>query len=240
MENMVWNLIKTKNMMHTNLGWADIASTCRAFVFGEMVELANGRVNQYRSDLYHDALWLNEFLKEEMQFDWVVREWGTFIGTSAANYGISDKDLKYRFEIINDNGRWSVNIYQSVPLVSTVNVPDTTNNFLDSDGTFTEDDQGNWRKIVYGFPTLRNETTEKPKASLRKETGMFDIIRDLREKFETAEAAKQELEDYLRDINDGIAALEEYLSELDDLISNLDSLPEVSVRVDLESVEFES
>lgn len=60
----------------------------QARVFGVLVELASGRVREYRSDLYHDALWLQRNLTTaevraaggEWAFSYAAEEWGTAIG----------------------------------------------------------------------------------------------------------------------------------------------------------------
>lgn len=52
------------------------------FVFGHMVRLAEPLLTHYRSDLYHDALWLNEHATgTRFDFYWSVGETGTRTGT---------------------------------------------------------------------------------------------------------------------------------------------------------------
>jgi hypothetical protein len=80
----VWNLIDSKTICWGG-EWDDYKSTIRSTVFGVMIELARDRVKHYVSDLYHDATWLTESLVGPMQFEWIARESGTFIGESA-NY----------------------------------------------------------------------------------------------------------------------------------------------------------
>jgi hypothetical protein len=50
-------------------------------IFEKILELALGVVEHYRSDLYHDAVWLHHNLPTETEF-WVgLHRWGTSIGT---------------------------------------------------------------------------------------------------------------------------------------------------------------
>jgi uncharacterized coiled-coil DUF342 family protein len=100
---------------------------------------------------------------------------------------------------------------------------------------------GGWKEslIEEEIPTLRNDSTEF-NTPFRKENKMESIIRDLRDKYEEASNSKDQLEEYQSNINDAIDELDIYMSDLDDLISSLDSLPEVSVYVDLDTVSFDS
>lgn len=55
-----------------------------ARAFGELLQLAEGTVKHFTSDLYHDAMWLHENLpgKHGTEFYYGVRESGTSIGWS--------------------------------------------------------------------------------------------------------------------------------------------------------------
>lgn len=120
----VWNKIDSDNMVYGGT-WGDVETSIQAKVFGHMLELAQGRLVSYRSDLYHDALWIDKIVTGPCQFDWVARESGTFIGDSVQHIKLDDwvDAVKYRFEIINEDGRWMLNIYQDVPLVSVSTIP---------------------------------------------------------------------------------------------------------------------
>jgi hypothetical protein len=87
----------------------------------------------------------------------------------------------------------------------------------------------------YDFPTLRNE----PSNLTRKENGMDSIIRDLREKAQDAENAKEELDNAKYELDSAIDELDEYINSVNELIDSLDNLPEVSVSVELD-VNFDS
>lgn len=118
--NRVWNKIDSRTICWGG-EWDDVKTTVRATVFAVMMELARDRVKHYVSDLYHDAVWLNESLTGQMQFDWVARESGTFIGESASNCKLGDweKAIKYRFEIrVNEKNKWMLHMYEDSPLVS--------------------------------------------------------------------------------------------------------------------------
>lgn len=119
METRVWNLIETKTLVN-GANWDDAKSTVCATIFGKMVELAKDRVEHYRSDLYHDALWLDRELKGPMQFDWIARESGTFIGEIVNHVKDDDwsKSVRYRFDIrLEGDRKWMLDIYEAGPIV---------------------------------------------------------------------------------------------------------------------------
>lgn len=59
----------------------DLATSIRALTFGRLVERAAPIVVHYRSDLYHDALWLAQWLTGPTTFYFACDDWGTGIGT---------------------------------------------------------------------------------------------------------------------------------------------------------------
>lgn len=355
MDNKVWNLIDTQTMVN-GANWEDGKSTIRSSVFGKMVALSLDRVKHYQSDLYHDALWIDKNLDGSMQFDWIARECGTWIGDVVRELREEKNDRRYRFEIIGKDRKWTLNVYEAgliVPIEPvhlcdecgalvgahyvadmamwlcsshcTAKAQERLNNIawtdrhaaldisdcevaksiegcifhpapvggwtmeesdpgcdlcgmhdrsepcsLNSDGTFTETDQGNWLKVNYGndepdkqtladaedalkaldpineiigslfdrpqFPTLRNKPTS---SNIKEKVTMDSILRDLREKAQDAETAKDDLENAKYELDSAIEELEEYISSVNDLIDNLDNLPEVSVSVEFD-VNFDS
>jgi hypothetical protein len=54
-----------------------------ALLFGAMADIAVPIVTHYRSDLYHDAMYLRETVSPTCWFYWVVRPYGTHIGICA-------------------------------------------------------------------------------------------------------------------------------------------------------------
>lgn len=59
-------------------------------LFGTMLDLAQGVVVRYGSDLFHDACWLKNWITDVgdarwAEFYWSVREYGTFIGLEPVN-----------------------------------------------------------------------------------------------------------------------------------------------------------
>lgn len=115
MTSKVWVLTNTSTLVYGG-EWKDAESSIRAKVFGHMVELAQNRVNYYKSDLFHDALWLKGEMTGPMSFEWIARESGTHIG-EVCRY-VKDDDwsdlARYRFEILGDEkSRWILNIYES-------------------------------------------------------------------------------------------------------------------------------
>lgn len=274
----VWNKLSSRILVYGG-DWQSAQSTVRATTFAKMVELAKDKIQYYISDLYHDALWLNQELNGPGEFEWVVRESGTWIGETAK---IIKEDTyapftRYKFEIReDDNQKWVLDTYESVeeqapvpeipwvdrhaaldisqcenataiegcifhpaPVNGWTKEPEFTPEFKET----TDEQRDDIIKMLFepNIPTLRNDLTSALNVpDTRKEMKMDDIIRDLREKFNEAEAAKSELEDYQSSINDAVDELETYLSDLDDLINSLDSLPEISVYVDLDTVSFDS
>jgi hypothetical protein len=83
------------------------ADTIRAALFGAMLDRA-GVVERYRSDLYRDALWVNQYVTGPITFYFVVRQWGTHIGTDAdcmrATHTAMGGTL-YRVELLDDGDR---------------------------------------------------------------------------------------------------------------------------------------
>lgn len=136
MDNRVWNKIDSTTMVYGGQ-WEDARSTIRAHVFGVMINLARDRVKNYKSDLYHDALWLSEWLIGPMRFDWIARESGTFIGAVVQHITDSEWEdtARYRFEIREDNRSWKLNLYEAGPLsIPVPNVPDTSTGVVVEEG----------------------------------------------------------------------------------------------------------
>lgn len=66
-------------------GWSEeINTSVKAILFGELVSLAAPIQEHYQSDLYHDALWVNEFVTGPCTFWFSVGPWGTSIDNSEA------------------------------------------------------------------------------------------------------------------------------------------------------------
>lgn len=340
METKVWNLVDSSTLCW-GANWEGSESSVRALVFGKMVELGKNRIERYQSDLFHDALWLKEMLNGPMQFDWIARHSGTFIGNVCSQVKAEDYEnsVYYRFEIIEEDRKWTLNIYEASPLVPiepvrlcdecgalvgahyvadmamwlcssycTAKAQERMNNIAWTDrhaaldisecdvaksiegcifhpapvGGWTMEDTSNVtfygnddpdkqtladaeaalkaldpvNEIIdslfnkpgykteeisvigdltspYDFPTLRNEPNTKEKVN------MDSILRDLREKAQDAETAKDDLEGAKYELEEAIGELDEYISSVNDLIDSLDNLPEVSVSVELD-VSFDS
>lgn len=118
METMkYWNLIIRRDLVYADK-WESAEFSVKAFVFGELFKLAQGKMKRYESDLFHDANWINKYLTGPCQFDWVLRESGTHIGQDVA-FLVSDWNMfsdvlgVYRFEIILDDVKFVLNIYQA-------------------------------------------------------------------------------------------------------------------------------
>lgn len=70
--------------LHTLGSWTDSIDVLRPRIFGILADIAWPVVYNYRSDLYHDAMWLNENLSGPDCFYFAVDESGTSIGTDPA------------------------------------------------------------------------------------------------------------------------------------------------------------
>ncbi len=71
---------------HRLVGWGtfeDLRESILARLFGHMVVLAQPVVEEYHSDLFHDASWLRANVTGETEFEFVVRTSGTNLGVSA-------------------------------------------------------------------------------------------------------------------------------------------------------------
>ncbi len=61
--------------------WAADEASVKALLFGHLANRAQPVVEHYRSDLYHDAMWLHEQVSGPTSFEWSCRQSGTHIGT---------------------------------------------------------------------------------------------------------------------------------------------------------------
>ncbi len=62
-----------------------VTESVRAILFGYLVRLARPVQENYHSDLYHDAMWITSNVTDATEFEFVVRQNGTHIGTDAAS-----------------------------------------------------------------------------------------------------------------------------------------------------------
>lgn len=257
--SLVWSKINTVHLIYGGT-FKDNVSSIRAKTFAEMLKLAHGRVQFYTSDLFHDALWLRENVTEPCSFDWITRESGTDIGKMAATTmereDLRDRD-KYRFEIIETDRKFDLNIYQAVPYESVVNVPDTTESFLPETGAMEppepvdpliqilDETESGWKDPTTDaraaatleklFPTQENEEPSAPTTKRKVRTTMEEIIDELRNKMNEAQSQIDEAEEKKSELEQYIEGLDGYKGELESLIDSLETMPEFddSVQVDL-------
>lgn len=79
----------------------DVAKSVQ-LVFGHLFRIAAPIVKWYHSDLYHDAMWLREYMVgESFTFLWSVDEDGTLIGTDLI---AATRDHKFAFTVKVDDG----------------------------------------------------------------------------------------------------------------------------------------
>lgn len=100
-------------------GWTtfeDGQRPIRALLFGEMVRRATPLMHQFQSDLFHDAVWLEDRLLGEQSFDWLVRPSGTNLSDepdpakNMAHIGVGigpgDTAVFYRVRLWCDKGNY--------------------------------------------------------------------------------------------------------------------------------------
>jgi hypothetical protein len=89
------------------------ARSIRALLFGAMLDKAEPIVQHYRSDLYHDALWIDKHVNGEFTWYWMLRKHGTHVGTdlsdAVAVFGRDDFNVYYKVTLVRDRlARWNV------------------------------------------------------------------------------------------------------------------------------------
>lgn len=111
----IWDKIDERTLVYASR-WEEAESLVKSTTFGVLVELSEGVIKNYRSDLFHDAKWIEENVTGPRQFDWVVRTSGTFLGDVIKHLKMEDWDgsVKYRMEIRNNDGHWVLVIYKAV------------------------------------------------------------------------------------------------------------------------------
>ena len=253
---MIWNKMETKSLCYGN--WDISKSTIKASIFGVLVELSENRITNYRSDLWHDALWIDINITGPTSFEWVVRDYGTHIGEAAEVYDIErhGEAIKYRFDLEDNDGRWNLTIYEGSPEL-VPNVPDTIAAIAAMEQDLMETVPGYLETVQPISPKFREYTDEDKQAMLdvifpihgndetiEKGNNMsYDLNRlidALREKLDDANTAKEELEERQSSIEDAVSDLESYIDEMERIVGSLDELPECSVYVELDTVSFDS
>jgi hypothetical protein len=82
--------------------------TVRAAVFGRMVWLAEGVVHSYRSDLFHDALWLAASLHDTLTFYWSCDQSATVVMHSDRE--AARRQHAYVFDVFREGSVWLLTI----------------------------------------------------------------------------------------------------------------------------------
>lgn len=82
----------------------------RIMTFGVLADIAFPVVEHYRSDMYHDVLWINEHVNGPIEFFYSVNGWGTNIGDSEEY--VASREIGYHVvvtaEVLEWNTRWKV------------------------------------------------------------------------------------------------------------------------------------
>ena len=228
-----WEKMETRSLCYGS--WETSGSTIKATIFGLLIELAEGRMTNYRSDLWHDARWIDEYVTGPMEIQWVLRDWGTHIGESAATYNYGNfggNAWKYKFELEDNDGKWNLTIYEGSPVQELPNVPDTMPKFH----VITDEEK---QAMVDAIFPIHGNVVNNTKGN-NMSYDLERLLDGLREKLDEANSTKDDLEEKQSSIEDAVGELENYIDEMERIIGSLDELPEVSIYVDLDTVSFDS
>ena len=89
----------------------DLAGSIRATIMGELVKLSAPFVKHYHSDYYHDAIWLQQTIKEECLFYFSFDECGTWLSFDPV-LGLARR-FGYTMRLTcEDNGKWMLRAQQ--------------------------------------------------------------------------------------------------------------------------------
>lgn len=105
--------------------FAEGSRPIRALLFGEMVRRAMPVMHEYQSDLFHDALWIEEYVNGPTTFDWLIRPSGTNLSTHpdpsqnmariGVRIGAGDGAVFYVVNVDVDRGMWFAT-FTEIPL----------------------------------------------------------------------------------------------------------------------------
>jgi hypothetical protein len=83
------------------------SQSVKALMFGQLADLAWPIVNNYRSDLFHDAMWIEEFAGKPCTFYFAADDCGTSIGTDLKLVALRSPDNNvWKIELQNKDGAW--------------------------------------------------------------------------------------------------------------------------------------
>ena len=109
--------IKVRQHTHKLLYNSGEAFTSPALVFEHLVRLAQPIMRAYRSDLFHDAMWLNEYVNnippdESKTFYWYLGDSHTHMSKEPLPENcVSSKDQRYTFTVsLTPNAWWELSI----------------------------------------------------------------------------------------------------------------------------------
>lgn len=110
------------NHTHRLTGWDPdfdtIGTSVLALLFGHMVRRAIPVMQEFHSDLFHDAEWLRANVTGPTTFDWLVRPSGTNLAESATigvKIGPGEGAKFYRITLTETHGQWDAT-FEDVPL----------------------------------------------------------------------------------------------------------------------------
>ena len=95
------NEVRRVILQTTNEEWAYSAGSVKAGIFGQMVEMAEGVVEHYRSDLFHDATWLQDRVDgTPLTFEFLVRPWGTNVSEARGEFRETEGNRLFLFRYV--------------------------------------------------------------------------------------------------------------------------------------------
>lgn len=106
--------MKTKTIC-TGGSFQENLTQIQSNVFGELVKIASPVLDFHHADLFHDAVWLQDFVKAPTFFFYGVRDTGTSIGTDLDLVSIGNPDV-YRVEIISEGGHLEKHLVDIYPV----------------------------------------------------------------------------------------------------------------------------
>jgi hypothetical protein len=94
----------------------EINESVKALLFGLLADLAWDTVKEYRSDLYHDAKWIQEHVEGPCGFFFAFADSGTAVGFDERYVGLRNPDRLYSVDLVmNNRGSWNAVVVKVVP-----------------------------------------------------------------------------------------------------------------------------
>lgn len=102
---------ETKRLFGWVRDWDEARTPVLALLFGELVKRAAPIVQEYQSDLFHDAAWLQGHVNGPTEFYWMARHSGTNMDGAAVIWEqitTTEPRELYHVALTVDGGAWYV------------------------------------------------------------------------------------------------------------------------------------